>query len=90
MRDQAEHVGFDLGDGISENTPSPDLGIISGTPSLKITIVHDDSRFAYQIMVGLSARVSQLVEFRLGYHFRSSRGEPIDAGQIEAGIRFRF
>ena len=76
--------------GISENAPSPDLGIISGTPSLRTTIVYNDSRFAYQIMVGLSARVSQLVEFRLGYRFRSSRGEPIDADQIEAGIRFRF
>ena len=76
--------------GISENAPSPDFGIISGIPSLKTTIVYDDSRFAYQIMVGLSAQVSQLVEFRLGYRFRSSRGEPIDADQIEAGIRFRF
>ncbi len=41
--------------GISENAPSPDLGIISGTPSLRTTIVYDDSRFAYQIMAGLSA-----------------------------------
>ena len=32
------------------------------------------SRFAYQIMAGLSARISKLVEFRLGYRFRSSRG----------------
>ena len=40
--------------GISENAPSPELGIISGTPSLRTTIVYDDSRFAYQIMAGLS------------------------------------
>ena len=51
---------------------------------------YEDSRFAYQIMAGLSAEVSKLVEFRFGYRFRSSRGEPIDADQIEAGIRFRF
>ena len=43
-----------------------------------------------RIMAGLSARASKLVEFRFGYRFRSSRGEPIDADQIEAGIRFRF
>ena len=75
---------------ISENAPPPDIGIISGTDSLKTTVAYDDSRFAYQIMVGLSARASQLMEFRLGYRFRSSRGEPIDADQIEAGVRFRF
>ena len=51
---------------------------------------YEDSRFAYQIMAGLSAEVSKLVEFRFGYRFRSSRGEPIDADQIEAGVRFRF
>ena len=54
------------------------------------TFTYEDSRFAYQIMGGLSARVSKLVDFRIGYRFRSSRGEPIDADQIEAGIRFRF
>ena len=41
-------------------------------------------------MVGLSTRVSPRVEFHFGYRFRSSRGAPIDADQIEAGIRFRF
>ena len=57
---------------------------------LKTTATYEDSRFAYQIMAGLSARISKLVEFRFGYRFRSSRGAPIDADQIEAGIRFRF
>ena len=57
---------------------------------LRTTAAREDSRFAYQIMAGLSAEVSKLVEFRFGYRFRSSRGEPIDADQIEAGIRFRF
>ena len=57
---------------------------------LKTTATYEDSRFAYQIMAGLSARISKLVEFRCGYRFRSSRGEPIDADQIEAGIRLRF
>ena len=62
---------------------------IPGFPP-KTTVTYDDSRFAYQIMVGLSARASQLVEFRLGYRFRSSRGEPIDTDQIEAGLRLKF
>ena len=57
---------------------------------VKTTATYEDSRFAYQIMAGLSARISKLVEFRFGYRFRSSRGEPIDADQIEAGVRFRF
>ncbi len=57
---------------------------------LKTVVVYEDSRFAYQIMGGLSARVSKLVEFRLGYRFRSSRWAVIDADQIEAGFRFRF
>ena len=60
------------------------------TESLKTTATYEDSRFAYQIMAGLSARISKLVEFRFGYRFRSSRGAPIDADQIEAGIRLRF
>ena len=54
------------------------------------TTAYEDSRFAYQIMGGLSARVSKRVEFRFGYRFRSSRGGLIDADQIESGIRFRF
>ena len=57
------------------------------SPSTKVTVAYEDSRFAYQVMAGLSAEVSKLVEFRFGYRFRSSRGEPIDADQIEAGIR---
>ena len=66
--------------------------IFSDSPPepLKTTATYEDSRFAYQIMAGLSARISKLVEIRCGYRFRSSRGEPIDADQIEAGIRFRF
>ena len=66
----------------------PGIGEILGTSTpTKSTGAHEDSRFAYQIMAGLSAEVSKLVEFRFGYRFRSSRGEPIDADQIEAGIR---
>ncbi len=72
----------------------PDVGILPPidfpTEPLKTTATYEDSRFAYQIMAGLSAEVSELVEFRFGYRFRSSRGEPIDADQVEAGIRFRF
>ena len=54
------------------------------------TVAYEDSRFAYQIMVGLSVQVSPLLEFHTGYRFRSSRAAEIDADCIEAGIRFRF
>ena len=60
------------------------------TEPLRTTVAYEDSRFAYQIMAGLSTRVSPRVEFHFGYRFRSSRGALIDADQIEAGIRFRF
>ena len=50
----------------------------------------DDSRFAYQIMGGLSVRASPRLEFRVGYRFRSNRRAVLDADLIEAGIRFRF
>ena len=59
-------------------------------PPLGEPLTYEDSRFAYQIMGGLSVRVSKRVEFRFGYRFRSSRGGPIDADQIESGIWFRF
>ena len=39
---------------------------------------------------GLSVRASRLVAFRLGYRFRLSRGAPIDADHLEAGLRFQF
>ena len=54
------------------------------------TFTDEDSRFAYQIMGGLSAQISQNVEFHFGYRFRSSRGGAIDSDQIESGLRFRF
>ena len=60
------------------------------TEVLSTPVAYEDSRFAYQIMVGLSVRVSPLLEFHTGYRFRSSRGAEIDADCIEAGIRFRF
>ena len=60
------------------------------TEPLRTTVAYEDSRFAYQIMGGLSAQISQHVEFHFGYRFRSSRGEPIDSDQIESGLRFRF
>ena len=70
-------------------------GIIIGpgdnpTESIKTTVAYEDSRFAYQLMGGLSIRASALLEFRVGYRFRSSRSTEIDADLIEAGIRFRF
>lgn len=66
--------------------------IVLGPPgrSLRTTVAYKDSRFAYQIMAGLSVWASKLVEFRFGYRFRSSRGALIDADQIEGGLRFRF
>ena len=54
------------------------------------TFTDEDYRFAYQIMGGLSAQISQNVELHFGYRFRSSRGGPIDSDQIESGLRFRF
>ena len=54
------------------------------------TVEYEDSRFAYQIMGGLSVRASSLMEFRLGYRFRSSRGVPIEADDIEASLWFQF
>ena len=58
----------------------PDIGLIPPidfpTEPLKTTATYEDSRFAYQIMAGLSVEVSKLVEFRFGYRFRSSREEP--------------
>ena len=64
--------------------------ITEGTTVTTHTFTDEDSRFAYQIMGGLSAQISQHVEFHFGYRFRSSRGEPIDSDQIESGLRFRF
>ena len=64
--------------------------ITKGTTVTTHTSTDEDSRFAYQIMGGLSAQISQHVEFHFGYRFRSSRGEPIDSDQIESGLRFRF
>ena len=72
-------------------TIESELGTIGlPTEPLRTTVAYEDSRFAYQIMAGLSTRVSSRVEFHFGYRFRSSRRTPIDADQIEVGIRFRF
>ena len=68
--------------------PSIVLGLPGGP--LRTTVAYKDSRFAYQIMAGLSVWASKLVEFRFGYRFRSSRGALIDADQIVGGLRFRF
>ena len=70
--------------------PLPPDELFLGLPGGPLTVTYGDSRFAYQIMGGLSVRVYKRVEFRFGYRFRSSRGVPIDADQIESGIRFRF
>ena len=51
------------------------IGLPTRDPlDLRTTAAREDSRFAYQIMAGLSALVSQNVEFHFGYRFRSSRG----------------
>ncbi|MDE0166254.1 MAG: outer membrane beta-barrel protein [Bryobacterales bacterium] len=70
--------------------PAPDSGNTSDPHSLMTTVAYDDTRFAYQIMAGLSARLSRRMEFRFGYRFRSSRGQPIDSDQIEGGVRFHL
>ena len=56
------------------NIELPTLGF--PTEPLRTTVAYEDSRFAYQIMGGLSTRVSPRVEFHFGYRFRSSRGGP--------------
>ena len=94
------YAGFGLGaffhDGAFTSTvtvepgPLPPDELFLGLPTGPLTVIYEDSRFAYQIMGGLSARISKRVEFRFGYRFCSSRGEPVDADQIEAGVRFRF
>ena len=94
------YAGFGLGAFFHDRTvtstisfePFPHLPdeLFLGFPGGPLTVTYEDSRFAYQIMGGLSVRVYKRVEFRFGYRFRSSRGEPIDADQIEAGVRFRF
>ena len=97
------YVGFGLGAFFHDKTstvsiefgplPSDELLgnlLLPPLPGGPLTATYEDSRFAYQIMGGLSARVSKRVEFRFGYRFRSSRGGSIDADQIESGIRFRF
>ena len=86
----------DIGIGIDPNvSPYLDLFPLPGNlPPIftggTTTFTYEDSRFAYQIMGGLSAQISQHVEFHFGYRFRSSRGEPIDSDQIGSGLRFRF
>ena len=96
------YAGFGVGaffhDGVftSTFTVENELGTtgvnIIGLPAgpLRTTVAYEDSRFAYQLMAGLLVRASKRVEFRFGYRFRSSRGAPIDADHIEAGIRFRL
>ena len=92
------YVGFGLGAFFHDKTstvsvefgPLPPDEFFLGLPGGPLTVTYEDSRFAYQIMGGLSVRVYKRVEFRFGYRFRSSRGGPIDADQIESGIRFRF
>ena len=92
------YVGFGLGAFFHDKTstvsvefgPLPPDELFLGLPGGPLTVTYEDSRFAYQIMVGLSVRVSPLLEFRTGYRFRSSRGAEIDADCIESGIRFRF
>ena len=94
------YVGFGLGAFFHDRTvtstisfepfpPLPDEFFL-GFPGGPLTVTYEDSRFAYQIMGGLSVRVYKRVEFRFGYRFRSSRGAEFDADRIEAGIRLRF
>ena len=96
------YAGFGLGaffhDGAVTRTVTFEYDVPPGvigpggipTEAFNTTVAYEDFRFAYQIMVGLSVRVSPLLEFHTGYRFRSSRGAEIDADCIEAGIQFRF
>ncbi len=70
----------------------PETTSLLGTTSLPLTtmIQSEERRFAYQLMAGLSFRVRQRVELRIGYRFRSGRSGPINSDQVEGGVRFRF
>ena len=65
-------VESELGTISLPNIELPTIGF--PTEPLRTTVAYEDSRFAYQIMAGLSTRVSPRVEFHFGYRFRSSRG----------------
>ena len=75
----------------NECVPSASFCPVFGGGAGPLTLgLSEDSRFAYQLMSGLSVRASPRLEFRVGYRFRSNRRAEIDADLIEAGIRFRL
>ena len=89
------YVGFGLGAFFHDKTstvsvefaPPPDEFFL-GLPGGPLTVTYEDSRFAYQIMGGLSVRVYKRVEFRFGYRFRSSgSGADRIVGAIRPGVR---
>ncbi len=97
------YAGFGVGpffyDGTIETQLAIDPSILVGLAggdqlpsplSLPLTVTIQERRFAYQLMTGLSFRVRQRVELRAGYRFRSGRSGPINADQVEGGVRFRF
>ena len=55
-----------------------------------LEIRSEQRRFGFQLMAGLSFRLRQRVELRLGYRYRSGRSGPVNADQVEGGVRFRF
>ena len=65
-------------------------GLVTTSLPLTATLQREERRFAYQFMIGLSFRLRQRVELRFGYRYRSGRAGPINADQVEGGVRFRF
>ncbi len=55
-----------------------------------LEIQNEQRRFGFQLMTGLSFRLRQRVELRVGYRYRSGRTGPINSDQVEGGVRFRF
>lgn len=55
-----------------------------------LEIRNEERRFGFQLMTGLSFRLRQRVELRVGYRYRSGRTGPVNSDQVEGGVRFRF
>lgn len=92
------YAGFGAGVFFYDGAIDTTLGIDPGgfgapvpeSQNFVTSLRYEESRFAYQLMAGLSVRVRARVEVRAGYRFRSGRTGPFDADHVEGGVRFRF
>lgn len=67
-------------------------GLLDDLPTIEsgLEIRSEQHRFGFQLMAGLSFRLRQRVELRVGYRYRSGRTGPVNSDQVEGGVRFRF